>query len=112
MIIIVHTYIVIVFERIPIISVRPMKGILISETGKVFFVESGIRHFGVSIFCPRILNPALGVPVDVWTPDSQVVPLTGIRNLQRGIQNPRLYWITLHGVILVYLNGICDRKYD
>ena len=81
-----HTYIVIISEHIPIVSVRPMKGIRISETGKFFFLKSGIKHFGVSIFSRRIRNPALGIAVDVWTPESQEVSLTGIRNLQRGIQ--------------------------
>ena len=62
-------------------------------------------------FCRWILdfgirNTALGIqnPTSDWNPKSKfhwqriLNPVPGIRNQRRGIQDPRLFWISLHGV--------------
>ena len=60
----------------------PCEEIWILESMKVLNVLSGLLGFG-------ILNAAQGVPESShW-----------IQNPRRGIQNPRLSWILLHGAI-------------
>ena len=43
-----------------------------------------------------------GILIKIWiqnpsSTDTDWNPVTGIRDPLRGIQNPRLYWISLHG---------------
>ena len=64
---------------------------LLVESG-ILLKESGIqpRESGIPLTI-GIQNPSSTVP------DWNLVP--GIRNPQRGIKNPRMSWIPLHGVI-------------
>ena len=69
-------------ETLKDLKLTPCEGIWILESVKVLNVVSGLLGFG-------ILNSAQGVPESShW-----------IQNPRRGIQNPTLPWILLHGAI-------------
>ena len=69
-------------ETLEDLKPTPCEGVWILESVKVLNVVSGLLGFG-------ILNAAQGVPESShW-----------IQNPRRGIQNPRLSWILLHGAI-------------
>ena len=69
-------------ETLKHLKPTPCEAIWILESLKFLNVLSGLLGFG-------ILNAAQGVPESShW-----------IKNPQRGIQNPTLSWILLHGVI-------------
>ena len=69
-------------ETLEDLKPTPCEGVWILESVKVLNVVSGLLGFG-------ILNAAQGVPESShW-----------IQNPQRGIQNPTLSWILLHGAI-------------
>ena len=55
------------------------------KSRKFFLVESGI-HLTIGIRNPDSTDKESEIQVGMW-------------NLQTGIQNPRLSWITLHGLI-------------
>ena len=76
----------------------PSKGIWIPESGKLLLVESGILRFGIQNKAQGIRNP--NSTDKVWN----AVP--GIRNRQRGIWNPRLSWIPLHGAKNTFVHFI------
>ena len=88
--------------------VAQCKGIRIPESGKFLHVESGILEtFACGIRNPGPWNPEYSCqnPESPLQLESGIqVPLykiwrlvIGIRNPRRGIQNPRLSWIPLHG---------------
>ena len=55
------------FQQIKtLLSIAPSKGIRISESGKILFVESGILGFGIR-------NPTQGIrnPINYWNPESK-----------------------------------------
>ena len=69
-------------ETLEDLKPTPCEGVWILESVKVLNVVSGLLGFG-------ILNAAQGVPESShW-----------IQHPQRGIQNPTLSWILLHGAI-------------
>ena len=75
---------------------RPWKGIRITESGKILLMESGILGIGIR----NTTHQEIRNLTNDWHPESkfywQIVkswPVPGIRNPQRGIQNPRLSWI-------------------
>lgn len=67
------------------------KGIRIPETGKFLLKKSGIPSFGIQNTTHGIDNST-----NDWNPESELHwqrlrnPVTEIRNLRRGIQNPSL----------------------
>ena len=68
------------------------------ESGKFLLVKSGILGFGI-----RNTAQELGIQltIGIQNPLSIVKgwnSVTGIRYPLRGIQNPRLSWIPLHGI--------------
>ena len=61
----------------------------VGESDKFLLVESGIRDTALRIqLTIGIQNPS--------SIDKDWNPVTGIRNPQRGIQNPRLSWVPLY----------------
>ena len=91
-------------------SLAPCKRIRTLESGKCLLVESVIREIWVlesRILGIGIQNTAQGIrsPTNYWNLESKfpyqriqnTVP--GIQNPRRGIHNPRLSWISLHGAI-------------
>ena len=69
---------------------NPESGKLFLEVPKSEALESGIRLEGSRI----------PLTIGIWNPNSTDKvrnPVLGIRNRQRGIQNPTLSWISLHG---------------
>ena len=71
--------------------VRESFCLLNPESGNIFLVESGI--LGLKI--PKIQLKESGIQVSA---DKGWNPVRGIRDLPRGIQNPRPSWIPLHEV--------------
>ena len=66
------------------------KGLRIPESGKFLHVESGILEF--LLVESWALESGIQVPLKkIWN------PVIVIRNPRRGIHNPRLSWIPLHG---------------
>ena len=66
-------------------------------------MESEIQSFGIGNTAKGIRNPNNNPS----SRDKDWNPVPGIRNPQRGIQNPRLCWIIpLHGVKVGYLYSI------
>ena len=74
------------------------KGIRIPESGKLLLVESGILRFRIQKKAQGIRNPN--------STDKDWNALPGIRNRQRGICNPRLSWIPLHGAKNTFVHFI------
>ena len=77
--------------------IAPCKGIRIPESGTILLRESEILCFGIRNSPQGIPNPT-----NDWNPESSSTDkywnsVPGIRNPQRGIQNPRLSRIPLHG---------------
>ena len=70
--------------------------------------ESGFQNPG--IFVGGMWNPGLWNP-EYSSTDKNWNPLPGIRNPQRGIENPRLYGISLHGVILNALKCVLPTSF-
>ena len=72
-----------------------------SDSGKFLQVESGNLSF-------RSRNSAQGIrnPAKDWNPESKFHwkrirnPLPRIQNRQRGMKNPRLFWIILNNATL------------
>ena len=55
------------FQQIKtLLSIAPSKGIRISESGKILFVESGILGFGIQNTTQGIRNP-----INYWNPESK-----------------------------------------
>ena len=87
------------------LNFKPCCGIRNPESQKILLMESGILSFGIRNTDQGIWNPNndrnpefYGFTEKYWN------PVPGIRNPQRGIQNPRLCWIIpLHGVKDEYL---------
>ena len=101
---------------LPPYSLQPValyKGVQILESGKFLLAELGIlaleNHANdwnseSKFYWQKIRNPVPGTrnPYKVWiqnpsSTDTDWNPVHGIRDPLRGIQNPRLYWIPLHG---------------
>ena len=78
-------------------SNKNSKGIRIAESGKFLLVESGILvlESGIQLKESRIILTT-GIQNPSST-DKDWNPVCGIRNLRRGIHNPRLSWILLQG---------------
>ena len=72
-------------------DIAPCKGIRIPESRKILLIESGKQPKESGILL------TIGIQNPSFT-DKYGNPLPGIRNPQRGFQNPRLPWIPLHGV--------------
>ena len=79
--------------RVTVKDFAACKGIRIAESERFFLVESGIPlqpwESGIRLTF-GIHNPS--------SSDKVRNPVLGIRNQRRGIQNPRLSWISLHEV--------------
>ena len=108
-------------ESLPPYSLQPValcKGDQILESGKFLLAELGIlaseNHANdwnseSKFYWQKIRNPVPGTrnPYKDLNPESKFHwhrlesstwnPVPGIRDPLRGIQNPRLYWIPLHG---------------
>ena len=76
----------------------PCKGIRIPECWKIFLMESRILGFGIRNTAQGVRNPTNDWNQNPSSTDKYGNPVPGIRNPQRGFQNPRLPWIPLHGV--------------
>ena len=79
--------------------VRESVCLLNSESGNILLVESGI--LGLKI--PKIQLKESGIPLTIGiqnqvSTDKGWNPVRGIRDLPRGIQNPRPFWMPLHEV--------------
>ena len=73
------------------------------ESQKILLMESEIQSFGIGNTAKGIRNPNNNPS----SRDKDWNPVPGIRNPQRGIQNPTLCWIIpLHGVKDEYLYSI------
>ena len=91
--------------------IAPCKGIRIPESGKFWPVESGILGLGIQNIAQGIRNPT-----KLWNPVSKFHwqdwnaapgtrnPLNGIRMARKGIENPSMFWISLHGAKISSLN--------
>ena len=75
------------------------------ESQEMLLVESGILSFGIRNTDQGIWNPNNDRNPEFYSfTEKYWNPVPGIRNPQRGIQNPRLCWIIpLHGVKDEYL---------
>ena len=101
---------------LPPYSLQPValcKGVQILEFGKFFLAESGIlalenhandwnseSKFYWQKSGIQYLEPGILIKIWIQNPsstDTDWNPVPGIRDPLRGIQNPRLYWIPLHG---------------
>ena len=75
------------------------------ESQEILLMESGILSFGIRNTDQGIWNPNNDRNPEFYSfTEKYWNPVPGIRNPQRGIQNPRLCWIIpLHGVKDEYL---------
>ena len=75
------------------------------ESQKILLMESGILSFGIWNTDQGIWNPNNDRNLEFYSfTEKYWNPVPGIRNPQRGIQNPRLCWIIpLQGVKDEYL---------
>ena len=80
--------------------IAPCKGIQIAEFGRFLLVEPGILRFGIWNVAKE---SGISIKIGIRNPSSTdkenlyQYPESGIRNPWRGIQNPRLSGIPLHG---------------
>ena len=93
------------------ILITPYKGIRISESGNFCWwnPESWALKSGIQL-------KECGIPLTIEIHNSSSTdknwnPVPGIRNPQRGIQNPRLSWISLYGVILNTLKCVLPTSF-
>ena len=88
--------------------VDPCKGVGIPESGKFLLTESRIRG-KMCLWNPeswalesgiQLKKSGLPLTIEIQSPsstDKDLKPVAGIRNPRRGIQNPRVSFIPLHG---------------
>ena len=74
-------------------------------------MESGILGFGIRNTAQGVRNPTNDWNPEFKFPDKNWNPVPGMRNPQREIQNPRLSWISLYGVILNTLKCVLPTSF-
>ena len=89
------------------VAIAPCKGLRIPKSGKFLLVETvikenfacRIRNHGLWNSEYSLRNPESHKKCGIWDAISSDIdwnPVSGIRNSGRGIQNPRLSWLSLH----------------